>query len=81
LCRLDVGIAPEKQYFRHDGGFLMHKVRRVKGSTFRDILASYTTFVARHFGSTACIVFDGYGSGPTTKDHATKKASVAPDIK
>jgi len=68
-----------------DGGYLLHKVRWVKNSSFHDVMVCYSSYVAKHFGSTARIVFDGYVTGPTTKDHehsrrASKKASVAPNI-
>jgi hypothetical protein len=72
-------------FFVVDGGCLLHKVRWLMGSTFGDLVSCYATFVARHFGNKAWIVFDGYTSGPTTKDHehsrrTSKKASVAPDV-
>jgi hypothetical protein len=49
-------------------------------------MACYATFVERHFGSCLWVVFDGYASGPTTKDHehcrrVTKKATIAPNMR
>jgi hypothetical protein len=78
-------LLPHGCVFVVDGGCLLHKVRWVKATTFHDVVASYAAFVLKHFGGTARVVFDGYGSAPTTKDHehsrrATKKASVAPNI-
>ena len=52
-----------------DGGWLVHKVKWQPGGTYADIAAQYVSFVAKHFGSSALVVFDGYESGPTTKDH------------
>jgi len=52
-----------------DGGCLLRKVRWVKGSPFAVVVTNYSTFIAKHFGSSVSIVFDGYSSIPTTKDH------------
>ena len=52
-----------------DGGWLLHKVNWQPVVTYREIAHQYTSFVARHFGSEAIIVFDGYEMGPSIKDH------------
>ena len=68
-----------------DGGCLLRKVRWVKGSPFAVVVTNYSTFIAKHFGSSVSIVFDGYSSIPTTKDHehsrrVSKVSRIAPEV-
>ena len=50
-----------------DGGSLLHRVPWDAGKTWAAICNSYTRYVHNKYGC-AYIVFDGYNSGPTTKD-------------
>jgi len=52
-----------------DGGCLLHKVRWIRGKTCEQLLQQYVTYVNSKFGSGVVVVFDGYGSMPSTKDH------------
>ena len=52
-----------------DGGALMYKVWLEKNITLK------MNFVGRKFGQCA-VVFDGYGAGPSTKDHEHCRRSV-----
>jgi hypothetical protein len=65
-----------------DGGWLLHKVKWQPGVSYIDIGHQYTSFVARHFGSNAVIVFDGYEMGPSTKDHEHSRRATksSPDV-
>ena len=49
------------------GGSLIQKIPWNKGSTFIQICQSYVDYVRRRY-SKAVVVFDGYQSGPSTKD-------------
>ncbi|KAL8619980.1 hypothetical protein ACOMHN_015262 [Nucella lapillus] len=50
-----------------DGGSLLHKIPWRKHDNFSNIVSIYTTYVCRHYKK-ATVVFDGYDSGPSTKD-------------
>lgn len=64
---------------------LLRKVRWVKGSPFAVVVTNYSRFTAKHFGSSVSIVFDGYSSIPTMKDHehsrrVSKVSRIAPEV-
>ena len=42
-------------------GILLHQVRWLKGSTYKDLAQSYVPYVFRHYNN-ATIVFDGYNN-------------------
>ena len=65
-----------------DGGWLLHKVKWQSGGVYQDILGQYGRYILLHFGSNATIVYDGYESGPSTKDyeHMQRSAKCAPHI-
>jgi len=52
-----------------DGGSLLHHLPWKLGMTFAEICKAYISYIAGRY-SNAVIVFDGYLSGPTTKDTA-----------
>ena len=52
-----------------DGGALVHRIPWQKGCTYAEICKKYIDYIIQHYGR-AFIVFDGYESGPTTKDNA-----------
>ena len=58
-------------HFLLDGGALLNRIPWQCGHTFASILALYDKYVADHYGRVITVVFDGYESGPSTKD-ATK---------
>ena len=58
-----------------DGGSLLHKIPWRKNESFSAIANTYTTYVSHHF-KRATVVFDGYESGPSTKDAAHLKRSA-----
>ncbi|CAG2249307.1 unnamed protein product [Mytilus edulis] len=51
-----------------DGGSLIQRLPWNKGSTFGEICQQYVDYIKRRYDH-AVIVFDGYTSGPSTKDH------------
>jgi len=55
-----------------DGGALLHRIPWKNGSTYEEICQQYTGYVTRHYGQPA-VVFDGYSSGPSTKDTTQKR--------
>ena len=58
-----------------DGGALIHKVRWVKGETYKQTAMRYIEYVRKKFEK-CCIVFDGYGMSCTTKDHEHQRRST-----
>lgn len=50
-----------------DGGSLLHRLPWPKGSSYTDLVEMYVNFVSRKYED-ANIIFDGYCSGPGTKD-------------
>ena len=65
-----------------DGGALLHKVKWAKKAAYKDILLQYVRYVHAKYGQRTCIVFDGYESGPSTKDqeHLRRLGKVCADI-
>ena len=53
-----LGQTGERQYVL-DGGSLVHRIPRQRGTTYNDICRMYTNYVTRRYGP-AIIVFDGY---------------------
>jgi len=52
-----------------DGGALLHRVRWQKVSTYSLTADHHVRYVINKYGRNAVVVFDGYCSGPSTKDH------------
>ena len=50
-----------------DGGALLLRVPRLRGSTYESVSHLYVRYVTQKYGA-AVIVFDGYNDDPTTKD-------------
>ena len=65
-----------------DGGWLLHRVKWQKGFLYSEIINQYVDYVTRHYGVNVVIVFDGYGNGPSIKDHEHDKRSLkaSPDV-
>ena len=54
---------------RHiDGGCILRRIVWGKMSSVREVLTKYRNYVQSHYGSCS-VIFDGYVSGPSTKDH------------
>ena len=51
-----------------DGGALLHRVKWKKSSTYSEIFVQYANYLINKYG-VCTIVFDGYDSGPSIKDH------------
>ena len=51
-----------------DGGALLHRVILKKKGSYAEILKQYQSYLESKYGK-CVIVFDGYLSGPSTKDH------------
>ena len=68
LAKIDVSV-PNDVQFVLDGGSILHRLRAPwkRGSTFDSILQAYIEFVNEQYPN-AVVVFDGYMSGPSTKD-------------
>ena len=47
---------------------MLHRVKWFLPSTYSKIADAYVSYVDKHYGQAAVIVFDGYRCGPTTKD-------------
>ena len=60
---------PPSQNFKYvlDGGVLLHRIPGQLGDTYGKILHDYGNYVTKHYGQ-AVVVFDGYETGPSTKD-------------
>lgn len=58
---------PQNPQFVLDGGSLLQRIPWRRGTTFEEIVQTYVFFVRTKYQN-AVIVFDGYMSGPTTKD-------------
>ena len=60
-----------------DGGCLLHKVVWPKSGTYQDVFNAYVSYVSRRYHD-CVVVFDGYASGPTVKDHEhTRRATLS----
>ena len=53
-----------------------------KFGTYHDVVMCYVWYVRSHFGSQAMVVFDGYSSGSSVKDHEHRRQSTkcAPSV-
>jgi hypothetical protein len=67
-------INSQKGYLFHvlDGGALLYRVPWFKGESYSVIFERYYKYINENFKS-AIVVFDGYDSGPTTKDITHEK--------
>ena len=55
-----------------DDGALLHRVTWPKKATYKTIASHYVLYAKTKYGC-CCIVFDGYGNGPSTKDPEHKR--------
>ena len=54
--------------FVMDGGALLHKIPWQKSVTYHELCQIYYSYIAKNYGTKVTVVFDGYQSGPGTKD-------------
>ena len=52
---------------------MLHRIPWPRGATFGKIIDMYAKYVRNRY-SNAIVVFDGYGNGPSTKDHTPFKS-------
>ena len=75
---------PPDSLFVIDGGALLHLLKWRKGITFLEITEEYRKLLYERYGS-CTVVFDGYGNGPSVKDHEhirrKKKCLAEIDVK
>ena len=71
-------IEAEHQYIL-DGGSLLHRVMWRKGSTYDEISRPFAKFTHQEYGK-AVIVFDGYESGPSTKDNTHRRRTLGKEF-
>ena len=55
-----------------DGGALLQRLPWPNQTTYANLSSLYVQYVHRHYNH-AVVVFDGYGSGPSTKDEAHQR--------
>ena len=72
-CGEEEGIGENVKYVL-DGGSLVQRIPWKCGASFDNICENYTDFVDKHYGK-AHVVFDGYTSGPSTKDETHLRRS------
>jgi hypothetical protein len=65
----------EETYHVLDGGALLHRVRWAKRFTYLEIVKHYSSYIDKRYGRNVCVVFDGYVSGPSTKDQEHQRRS------
>lgn len=65
---------PKTNHYVLDGGSLLHRLKWKAGCTYSSIADDYASFTVKHYGN-ATVVFDGYESGPSTKDCAHHRRS------
>lgn len=65
-CAFEMSENDKTQYVI-DGGSLLHRIHWQSGLSFGEICQRYIDSVERKY-SKAIVVFDGYASGPDTKD-------------
>lgn len=80
----DVDVLPvqKSDVMLVDGGYLLHAVKWPANCTYEDLLQIYESFVKKRYGSHVTVVFDGYDTGPNTKDHEHKRraSKLSPDV-
>ena len=55
-----------------DGGSLLHRIKWSKKATYKEVAMQYVRYVQLKYGN-AFVVFDGYGHGPSIKDHEHRR--------
>ena len=68
-----------------DGGALLHHVKWLRNVPLSDTMSQYVTLVKKRYGRNSIVVFDGYETGPSIKDHEhqrrqKKATALTPDV-
>ena len=63
-----------------DGGSLLRHLKWKKDTTYNEIASTYAKFVEKHYEN-ATVVFDGYLTGPSTKDNTHARRSTLSESK
>ena len=65
-----------------DGGALLHRVRWMAGKTYTEVIMQYLSYGRSKYGLSS-IIFDGYASGPSVKDHEHQRraSKASADVK
>ena len=71
-----VSQCPEDVVYVLDGGALLQRLPWPNQTTYATLSSLYIQYVHRHY-SHAIVVFDGYDSGPTTKDDAHDRRAAS----
>ena len=67
-CSTEYVVSTTDVQYVLDGGSLLHRIPWPRGATFGKIIDMYAEYVRNRYNN-VIIVFDGYGNGPSTKDH------------
>ena len=84
--RIRVGKTTEQIDFPRnyvlDRDALLHRVVWNQVGIYSDIVNQYLHFISRHYGTSCSVIFDGYGNGPSIKnhEHVQKEKNTSPDI-
>ena len=85
----DDDVRGEPHSFVLDGGSLLYRIKWKKDTSYQEIADSYASFVSRNYKN-ATVIFDGYLSGPSTKDNThirrtakgeSKQINFTPEMK
>ena len=69
-----VNQCPDDVVYVLDGGALLQRLPWPSQTTYANLSSLYELYVHHHYIH-AVIIFDGYGSGPSTKDEAHQRRS------
>ena len=74
-----VSQCPDDVVYVLDGGALLQRLPWPNQTTYANLASLYVQYVHRHYRH-AVVVFDGYGSGPSTKDEAHQRRAMSKNI-
>lgn len=74
-----VNQCPDDVVYVLDGGALLQRLPWPNQTTYANLSSLYVQYILRHYGH-AVVIFDGYGSGPSTKDETHQRRSSAKTI-
>ena len=68
----ETNVKEANEVFVIDGGCLLHRVVWFTKGNYEDVIKQYSNYIKSKYGESV-IVFDGYLSGPSTKDHEHRR--------
>ena len=74
-----VSECPNDVVYVLDGGALLQQLPWPNQTTYANLSTLYVQYVHHHYNH-AVVVFDGYGSGPSTKDEAHQRRGSSHNI-